>query len=107
MIVKDFPTRIDYRADIDDFYLETFQQVWPSTALGFPGLGGQKITTATTYVLVPVLSSQKYHVYFAGEYAYSAYYSDAFAEDLKNRNMASVLHSDKYNTQAQQEENDA
>ena len=80
----------------DDFEIYTFDQLWGSTALGFDGFGGSAMTTATTYVLVPVGVNQKCFVYFAGRFAYSADLSEAFKEDLRNHNMEPVYRSGKY-----------
>lgn len=104
-IESDLPFRLHYETkpypDIDDFELYTFMQAWGSTALGFPGVGGQAITHARTYVLVPVSCNQKCFVYFAGRFAYQAEYNETFREDLRRGEMASVAHSHKYHTKDQ------
>lgn len=100
LIEADLSYRLDYsenpRPTIDDFEMYTFEQTWGSTALGFGGIGGQAITSARTYVFVPMNCDQKCHVYFAGRYAYSAKYSRTFMEDVSKMNMASVPMSSKY-----------
>lgn len=99
-IEADLPFRFDYNEKphptIDDFELYTFDQVWGSTALGFGGVGGQAMTTARTYVLVPVNCNQKCFVYFAGKFAYAVNYSQKFMDDVSKGNMESVSRVGKY-----------
>ena len=99
-IEADLPFRFKYKEKpyptIDDFELYTFEQVWGSTALGFGGIGGQAMTSARTYVFIPIHCNQKCFVYFAGRYAYAADYSEKFMEDVLNNNMAAVYESGKY-----------
>ena len=71
----------------DDFELYMFEQTWGSTALGFGGMGGQAITTANTYVFVPVTCNQNAFVYFGSDFAYEAEYCDHLREDINNRCM--------------------
>lgn len=80
-----------------NFELYMFEQTWPSTALGFPGCGGQALTSAMTYVLVPYDSFELCQVYFGGRHAYAADLNDAFREDMKNQRMVSVMEAHKYN----------
>ena len=67
-IEEDLPFRFNYQEDVrstlDDFDMYTFEQVWGSTSLGFGGIGGQAMTTARTYVFVPINGSRKCFVYF-------------------------------------------
>ena len=99
-IEADLPYRFDYSDNsnptLDDFELYTFEQTWGSTALGFGGVGGQAITSAITYVFIPISINQKCFVYFAGRFAYAVDYSDKFMEDVLNCNVASVAKSGKY-----------
>ena len=99
-IEEDLPFRFDYNEKpyptLDDFELYTFDQVWGSTALGFGGMGGQAITHARTYVLVPAIRNQKCFVYFGDRFAYKANYCEKFKEDLLNQNMDSVARAGKY-----------
>lgn len=101
-IEEDLPFRLDYKKDqrptVDDFEMYVFEQIWGSTALGFSGVGGQAITSARTYVFVPIGCNQNCFVYFAGRFAYTAKYSDVFMEDVSKCNMASVSRSGKYIT---------
>lgn len=67
-----------------------FMQTWPSTSLGFGGIGGQALTDAYTVVI----SSRRgpwYCVYFGGRFAY---WLDnparAFFEDIANRDVADM-----------------
>ena len=99
-IEADLPYRFDYKENpsptLEDFEIHTFEQVWGSTALGFGGMGGQEMTSATTYVFIPTCCDQKCFVYFAGRFAYAADYSEAFKEDVAKRNMVSVSKAGKY-----------
>ena len=99
-IEADLPYRFDYSDNsnptLDDFVLHTFEQTWGSTALGFGGFGCQVMTSATTYVFIPIGINQKCFVYFAGRFAYAVDYSDKFMEDVLNCNVASVAKSGKY-----------
>lgn len=99
-IEADLPYRFDYNEKphpiLDDFELHTFEQVWGSTALGFGGIGGQTMTSARTYVFVPVNCNQKCFVYFAGRFAYAVNYSQKFMDDVLKGNMASVAMAGKY-----------
>ena len=99
-IEADLPYRFDYSDNsnpiLDDFKLHTFEQTWGSTALGFGGVGGQAMTSATTYVFIPIVINQKCFVYFAGRFAYAVDYSEKFMEDVLKCNMASVDESGKY-----------
>ena len=69
---------------------------WGSTALGFPGMGGQMMTTARTYVVMPDYDSPIY-VYFGSRFAYAVNeMNEWFKEDLRNHRMASVMESGRY-----------
>ena len=99
-IEADLPFRFKYKEKpyptVDDFELYTFEQTWGSTALGFSGMGGQMITSARTYVFIPISCDQKCFVYFAGKFAYEVDYSEKFMEDVLAGNMAAVYESGKY-----------
>lgn len=99
-IEADLPYRFDYSNNsnptLDDFELYTFEQTWGSTALGFGGVGGQAITSAITYVFIPISINQKCFVYFAGRFAYAVDYSEKFMKDVLDCDMASVAESGKY-----------
>ena len=62
-IESDLPYRFNYKdypqehPTVNDFDIYIFQQIWGSTALGFGGIGGQAMTSAYTYVFIPVNSS--------------------------------------------------
>ena len=103
LIEKDIFNRFDYskenkhfRVSSDDFDMYIFEQAWGSTALGFGGIGGQAITTATTYVFVPVACNQNCFFYFNGKFAYQVPYSKSFMEDVMNHSMKSVNQSRLY-----------
>lgn len=97
---EDLPIRFDYRKErnvsIDDFEMITFTQIWGSTALGFGGIGGQAMTEANTYVFIPVSCHQKCFVYFAGRFAYTADFCEAFKEDVRKNRMEPVSNAGKY-----------
>lgn len=99
-IEADLPHRFDYgetpRPTLDDFELYTFEQTWGSTSLGFGGIGGQAITSARTYVFVPINCNQLCFIYFAGRYAYAVNYSETFMEDVLKGNVESVSGAYKY-----------
>ena len=96
----------------DDYDMETFEQVWGSTALGFGGVGGSAMTTAMTYVFIPkdevmaticanktkdaTLTDDYCLVYFGSQFAYTAPLTGEFWDDVCERNMASVAKSSKY-----------
>lgn len=103
LIEKDILYRMDYskenkhfRVGVDDFTMYIFEQTWGSTALGFGGIGGQAMTTANTYVFVPVTCHQNCFVYFDGRFAYQAPCSKSFMEDVRNHSMKSVNQSRLY-----------
>ena len=103
LIEKDILYRMDYskedkhfRVSVDDFAMYIFEQTWGSTALGFGGIGGQAMTTANTYVFIPVTCHQNCFVYFDGRFAYQVPYSKSFMEDVRNHSMKSVNQSRLY-----------
>lgn len=70
-----------------------FPQTWPSTALGFGGLGGAAVTTDYTVVLSSTHCSD-YLVYFGGKFAYMIQKPNTlFFEHLGQRQMAAVRDS--------------
>ena len=100
-IQDDIQYRFDFKKDnrrvtVDDFDLHMFEQTWGSTSLGFGGIGGQAITTEFTYVFTPVHCNQNAFVYFGDQFAYEANYSDAFVEDLRNRQMRPCREAGRY-----------
>ena len=99
-IEADLPFRFGYgdKATVDDFELYTFEQIWGSTALGFGGIGGQAMTSARTYVFVPVTCNQKCFVYFGGRFAYIADYCEELKEDIRKQQMEPVSRAGKYKT---------
>ena len=66
------------------------------TTLGFGGIGGQAMTSARTYVFVPVSCEEECFIYFAGIFAYSVPYSKTFMEDVKNGRVAAKYEEGKY-----------
>lgn len=85
------------------FELYIFPQIWGSTALGFGGMGGDKMTTATTYVLMPMVDGEDCIVYFAGRFAYKVPYSTVFRDDVAEQRMEPVYRSGKYVSAAKEE----
>lgn len=94
-ISEDMRRRFYNNIDYDEGELYDFDQTWGSTALGFPGVGGQAMTTARTYVFIPDNLNTAY-VYFGSRFAYECDLSEEFKNDLRNRRMADVMHSGKY-----------
>lgn len=76
----------DVRPREDHCEIFHFQQCWPSTSLGFGGIGGQAFTNAyTTVVLGPMGDAC---VYFSGRFAYQvARPNKHFLADLSNHQM--------------------
>ena len=81
---------------ISDFEMFDFTQVWGDTTLGFGGIGGQAMTSARTYVFVPVGCEEECFVYFAGRFAYSVPYSRTFMEDVRNGRVVAKYEVCKY-----------
>ena len=54
------------------------------------------MTSARTYVFIPMSINQKCFVYFAGRFAYAVDYSEKFMKDVLGGNMAAVYESGKY-----------
>lgn len=84
------------RRKLEDFDVYDFDQTWASTALGFGGIGGSAMTTARTYVLVP-MDEEKAYIYFGGSFAYECGINDRFRNDIRNKRMVSVAESVVYN----------
>ena len=97
IIESDLPYRFTHNSEnspkIDDFEIHIFEQTWNSTALGFGGVGGQQITTAYTYVFIPITIEQNCFVYFSGRFAYEVPYSETFIKDVYNHDVKSVRDS--------------
>lgn len=91
--IKDYENSLIFTNDFDVYI---FEQTWGSTALGFPGFGGQSITSAYTFVLVPYSPELPCFVYFGGRFAYAVPYGEEFVKDIVRQNMASVRESGKY-----------
>lgn len=79
--------------DNRDVTIYDFDQIWGSTALGFPGCGGSAITTERTYVII---DGDTAYVYFGGNYAYQSPVTVALMDDVNNQRMASVMESGRY-----------
>lgn len=81
---------------VSDFEMFDFMQTWGSTSLGFGGIGGQAMTSARTYVFVPVECEEECFVYFAGRFAYSVPYSQIFMEDVRNGRVVAKYEAGRY-----------
>ena len=83
---------------IDDVdAIEIFEQMWGSTALGFGGMGGQAMTSAMTYVVIPEYADGPAYVYFGGRFAYEVKnFNERFKEDIRKGRMASVAERGRY-----------
>ena len=70
-----------------------FSQVWPSTALGFGGVGGSAMTSAMTTIIQT--EGNKYYVFFGGRLAYcienptDEFRKDIYRQCMKNCSEAS------------------
>ena len=98
-IESDIPYRFDCSKEkptVNDFEIYTFEQTWGSTALGFGGYGGQAMTSARTYVFVPIYCNQKCFVYFGSRFAYAVPYSNVLMEDINKQQMEPVSQCGKY-----------
>lgn len=90
----------DFQIDIkepDDFEVYVFPQTWGSTALGYGGIGGQAITSASTIVLY-AFDINIVRVYFGGgRLAYEIKDPNKlFFEDMQGCNLADKMRSGKY-----------
>lgn len=59
-----------YKNYMDQIEHYSFPQTWPSTSLGFGGVGGQALTTAQTDVFV-FNDAKLAVIYWAGRFAYT------------------------------------
>ena len=76
-----------------EYEVYDFDQLWGSTALGFPGIGGSAMVTERTYV---ILNGKIAYVYFGSQFAYFVPVNIALLDDIKNQRMASVMGSGRY-----------
>lgn len=79
--------------DNQDVTIYDFDQVWASTALGFPGFGGAAMITERTYVII---DGDTAYVYFGGNFAYQSPITVALMDDINNQRMAGVMESGRY-----------
>lgn len=76
--------------------INVFSQTWGSTALGFGDIGGQAITSAYTTIIESV-DLGYVAVFFGERMAYVIKHpNEKFVEDIKKRNMCSVVSHYKY-----------
>lgn len=79
----------------DITFLEMWQQMWGSTALGFGGIGGAAMTTANVFVLGHKYSNARL-VYFGPNFAYKILNpNEQFTQDVLNRHMVDVCSAKK------------
>lgn len=86
------------RATADDCEVVMFPQTWPSTALGFGGIGGQAFTSAYTVVVSCDMAGAA-AVYFGGRFAYlveHARQNEAFRQDVAGHSMADCRAAGRY-----------
>lgn len=77
-----------------DCEIMMFPQTWPSTALGFGGIGGDAMTQAYTVIVV---CGEVAAIYFGGIFAYLAdNWFPEFHDDVKLQRMKSVKDSHVY-----------
>lgn len=82
------------RPTITDIEVYTFPQGWPSTAMGFGGVGGQMFCTATTVV---ILCGREACVYFNGRFAYRIInFNSVLLSDICAHKMEDVQNKHKY-----------
>ena len=85
---------VDYKYPEVDMYM--FPQMWGSTALGFGGIGGQAMTTAST-VIVEDYQNGYYSVFFGDHIAYLIENpNQTFFEDMSKQQMKPVSKSRAY-----------
>lgn len=84
--------------DVGELY--DFDQVWPSTALGFPGIGGSRLTTERTFVFIPRGEYGEYgdraFVYFGDRYAYECGINKTFWRHINENRMVPVNEKERY-----------
>ena len=95
-IEQDIIGRFEPNYSMGNYDLYSFTQIWPTTDLGFVGLGDEAQTAATTYVFVAKDNSKAY-VYFSTTFAYIANPKNRnFKQDLKDCQMVSVIGAERY-----------
>ena len=82
------------RPYIEELIIHHFIQTWPSTALGFGGMGGSAMTSAYTTV---VICKNNAAIYFDGRLAYVIEsFIHTLIIDMKALNIKSVSEQDYY-----------
>lgn len=80
----------------DECSVYVFKQLWGSTTLGFPGMGGCAMTSAYTTVICND-NNEYYGVFFGNRLAYLVKDPNKlFFEDLKNCSMKPCWECEKY-----------
>jgi hypothetical protein len=95
--VEDFQNELKEQKLYDDIDVYVFPQTWGSTALGYGGIGGSIMTTASTIVLHSICENI-FKVYFGG--GLLAYQikdpNPLFAEDLYKHRLEGKSKFGKY-----------
>jgi hypothetical protein len=87
--IEDALSRFD-APERPDVKIYSFIQNWPSTALGFPGIGGSAITGANTTVVYSLWTGETC-TYFNGRFAYYVCNpNELFWELLDEQNMPPI-----------------
>jgi hypothetical protein len=95
-IKDDAPTREKIGDRQPSFDVTVFSEWWGSTALGFPGMGGDAMTKAYTTVIEEE-NSGWYGVFFGDRLAYLVpRANERFLDDLNRHQMLSVREAKKY-----------
>lgn len=95
-IEQDLIERFEPDYSMSNFDVYSFVQIWPTTDLGFAGLGDEAQTAAYTTVFVAKDNSKAY-VYFGTSFAYIANPKNRnFKQDLKECQLVSVLGMKRY-----------
>lgn len=86
-----------------DLEILAFTQAWSSTALGFGGMGGAAITSATTCIIIQHWSGkggqvEKAFAWFAGRFAWEAPLTRELQEALNKRRAPSCSEIKKMST---------
>lgn len=90
---------LEHFGQIDPYrhLINMFSESWPSTALGFGGVGGQAFTDAYT-VIIEDTYTLEFSVYFGGRFAYKVTDPNRiFYHDVQMHDMSKVLeHKARY-----------
>lgn len=94
--IEDAPENFRAPFDNEIEIYAMFPQLWGSTALGFPGMGGSAMTPAYTIV---ISCQHLWYVFFDGRFAYTVKKNcntEAFKKDMDRRCMVPVGEEGRY-----------